>query len=373
MNIVDTPPVIVSAPLVDSPAPKGSPAGRPLRKRVMQLIRRGHLYFGLFLFPWAVLYGVTAFLFNHPTAFSDRDQAMKTYGREATAGTPLDGWPTADEQAAEVVKLLNAKQSPATPYTLAGPAKLTRDNAFATIKADGQNLNLLFDVKAGGGTITSRAAPPDQPRKEPERAPFAVGRQPTNDGPGRGGRGGPGGGGGGGRGGPGGGEGRGGRGEGRGEDGIKLDNPPHERLKAAVPVVLERSGLPTGEVTVTSVPDVTFPIEADGKVWTATYNPLTGGVSGKPADADDSKPDVGWRRFLTRLHTTHGYPGETNAKWFWAVVVDVMAFVMCFWGVSGLLMWWQLKGTRRVGFVILVLSAAAAAGLGFAMHAAMAG
>ena len=30
----------------------------PRRKRALHWIRRGHLYFGLFLFPWALLYGV---------------------------------------------------------------------------------------------------------------------------------------------------------------------------------------------------------------------------------------------------------------------------------------------------------------------------
>ncbi len=317
------------------------PLARPGGKRGMHLIRRGHLYLGLFMFPWAVLYGVTSFLFNHPTAFSDSSPSSKTYGRDALDGTSAEQWPTAAEQAEEVVKLLNAKQAPATPYKLVGEAKLTRDNAFATIKADGQNLNLLFDVKAGSGTIISRVAPAEQPKKEIERAPFAVGRTARAEGRG-------------------------------GEDGLKLDNPPQERLKGAVPIILERSGFPTGEVTITSVPEITFPIEADRKVWTATYNPMTGSVSGKRPDADD-KPEVGWRRFLTRLHTTHGYPGEPNAKWFWAVIVDVMAFVMCFWGVSGLLMWWQLKATRRSGLVMLVLSAIAATALGFAMHAAIVG
>jgi hypothetical protein len=69
------------------------------------------------------------------------------------------------------------------------------------------------------------------------------------------------------------------------------------------------------------------------------------------------------------MHLAHGFPGEVNAKWVWAVVVDAMAFVMCFWGVSGLFMWWQLKATRRPGSVVLSLSAIAATALGFAMYA----
>ena len=45
-----------------------------------------------------------------------------------------------------------------------------------------------------------------------------------------------------------------------------------------------------------------------------------------------------------------------------------MSFVMVFWGVSGLFMWWQIKATRRWGFLVLLLSAAAATALGFGVH-----
>jgi hypothetical protein len=74
---------------------------------------------------------------------------------------------------------------------------------------------------------------------------------------------------------------------------------------------------------------------------------------------------------LLRLHTAHGYPGDTNAKWFWAVIVDVMAFVMCFWGFTGLLMWWQIRSTRTPGFLVLILSAIIATAIGIAMHDAL--
>ena len=118
------------------------------------------------------------------------------------------------------------------------------------------------------------------------------------------------------------------------------------------------------------MPDLVFPIEADGQTWTATFNATTGSVSGGLPE-----PPTGpnWRQFLLRLHTAHGYPGETNARWGWAVIVDVMAAVMVFWGLSGLVMWWQIKATRIAGAVTLVLSAIAAATLGVLMYAAMAG
>jgi hypothetical protein len=46
---------------------------------------------------------------------------------------------------------------------------------------------------------------------------------------------------------------------------------------------------------------------------------------------------------------------------------------MVFWGLSGLVMWWQIKATRRAGAAVLVLSAVVATAFGFAMHAAMTG
>lgn len=323
---------------------------RPLRKRVIHLLRRGHLYFGLFLFPWAILYGVTAFLFNHPTAFSD--QPTTSFGADAVAGTPLESLPSPAEQAEAVVKLLNERQKPAVPYRLgAGEIKYAREFAFATVKVPGQTVSILFDVKNGGGTIRSAVDKPKPP--PPPAGPFAVG-SPAAGGPRAGGK-------------------------GAGKDGprpsrsggeLLLEDPLHERIKGAVPEVLERAGYPTGDVTVTSVPDIVFPVEADGKTWIATYNPMTGAISGKPADAEE-KPELSVRRFLLRLHLAHGYPGEPNARWYWAVVVDAMAFVMCFWGLTGLIMWWQIKATRRIGAVVLVLSAVAATALGVAMHSAM--
>lgn len=346
--------------------PKTAPAAalrrRPVGKRVMHVVRRGHLYLGLFLFPWAVLYGVTAFLFNHPSAFSE--QATTTYGADATAGTPLEGAPSAAAVAEQVVAKLNEQQTPLTPYKLAGAARFgPREFAFATVKVEGQSINVLYDVKNGGGTVRATKT---VEKVTPEKAPFTTGggkafagREKGGDKAGTKGAA------------------RGPRGGGNGPatagaEAVKLPDLIHDRFKAAVPVILERTGFATGEVTVTSVPDVIFPVEADGRTWTATYSPMTGVVTGVPEGASPST-ELGWRRFLLRLHTAHGYPGEQNAKWFWAVIVDVMAFVMCFWGVSGLFMWWQIKATRRLGAVILALSAAAATAIGFAMHAALTG
>src|SRR5215212_3367202 len=80
---------------------------RPLHKRVMHAVRRTHLYLGLLLLPWAVLYGITGFLFNHPSAFADTPTA--TFGAAELAGTPMESPPAPREVAAQVVAALNER------------------------------------------------------------------------------------------------------------------------------------------------------------------------------------------------------------------------------------------------------------------------
>ena len=308
----------------------------------MKLLRRLHLYLGLFLFPWALLYGVSAFLFNHPATFSE--QPMVQFGPSVLKGTPFENRPSPGKIAEEVVRKLNESQKPEVPYELAGEAKFNREFAFATIKAEGRTLGLLIDPKTGSGTV--RETVPVKPKSDP---PFLVGRlkqeQRTKTSP---------------------------PAPISNPNGLFLDESPAENLKGSIPTILERTGFPSGEVTVTSMPEIAFPIRAEGRVWLAVYNPMTGSVEGTPNEELPTS-ELGWRSFMLRLHKAHGYPGETNGRWWWAVVVDAMAVVLVFWGLSGLLMWWQIKSTRILGLIVLVVSAVAATSLGVAMYAAMRG
>ncbi len=341
----------------DSSDAAPAPRRRPFHRRVVQLLRRLHMYAGLLMVPWVVLYGITGFLFNHPNAFSDQPAA--SFGPAALAGSPMASPPSPAEVAARVVGALQKRAKDGATYTLVGPekARYTREFAFATVTADGQEVSLLFDATGAGGTVRSKPAA-KAPKPAEERAPFAVGRGAAGGSAGAKGPRGPGG--------PAGGRmtdhGA------HGDDALKLDAPLHERVAAAAPGVLAATGFPTGEVKVTSVPDLQFRMTDGTREWVVTYNAQAGSVAGKPADAEPVGDGLSARRFLTRLHLAHGYPGEVNAKFAWAVAVDAMAFIMVFWGASGLLMWWQIKATRWTGMAVLVLSAAAAAWVGVGMH-----
>src|SRR5262249_36596126 len=96
----------------DVPLPQAADPGRPahrrrLRAKLMRVIRRGHLFAGLFMLPWVVLYGVTAFLFNHPDAFPDHQ--TRPFGAAELAGTSLEGLPSPAGAAAQVVVALRAE------------------------------------------------------------------------------------------------------------------------------------------------------------------------------------------------------------------------------------------------------------------------
>ena len=336
------------------------PKGRSYQKRITQWIRRSHLYFGLFLFPWVILYGFTGFLFNHP--FSFRDTANATFRSDTLVGTPLETRPTATEQAALVVAQLNAQQQPETPYRLVGEATYgPRGVAFVTAKYKDLHdkvLSVSFNLTHSGGGVHYEG---NRERKPLPPAPFTAGPAVAT---GRGG----------GRGAEGGAEvGRRGAGESDGgpKAAIKLEDRLEDRIRDTVPMVLERTGFPpVDSLAVTSLPNMTFTIDSNGERWKATYNPLSGGISGVP-EGSEPKPEMGWRRFLTQLHLMHVYPYETNALWVWAVLVDAMAFTMLFWAFSGLMMWWQIKSTRKLGAVVLSASAVVAVVLSCAMYTAM--
>ena len=328
------------------------PRRRSRFRTFVQLLRRGHLYAGLFMLPWTILYAVTAVLFNHPTLFSD--QAIVSFGKEALAGTPMESPPAPLDLANQVVAALR-ERSPEASYALIEPdkARYTQESVFAIVRADGQQINVLINATGQGGTIRSRPIPPA--KTTGEKAPFAIaGRDPNaNDmrakrpeaarlAPGD-------------------------RMGAPSGDALRLDQPLHERVKATVPTLLEKNGFPQGEAAVNFVPELTFLMKADDKVWKVNFNQLTGAVSGRAPDANSAEP-LSTRQFLLRLHLAHGYPGEANVQWGWALVVDVMAAIMLFWSVSGLLMWWQIKATRRLGVVMLILSTIAAVWVGLAMH-----
>jgi len=283
---------------------------------ILHVIRRVHLFMGLLLAPWMVLFAVSAFLLNHPTAFPDQEGTA--FAANEISGTSLAELRGAGDIAADVVAELN-RRAGHDEYRLVRPekAQYRGDFASAVLRTDGKSYTVLVDVREGTGFARLRAEPK-------AKAPFAS----------------------------------------------KLDTLPGEpvadQLKAGLPKALERAGLSSGEITVTFIPDVLFDVEAaDGRTWQATYSPMSHSLTGTTEVSDP----LTTRRFVTRLHVTRGYPPSPSVRWFWALSVDVVSIAMIFWVASGLVMWLQLKAVRWAGLAVIVVSAVAATWLAIGMHA----
>ena len=298
-------------------------SSRPWTRLAMHWVRRVHLYSGLFMFPWVMLYALTAFLFNHPAFLPDREQRL--LDRSDFAGTALE--PVADpgEDARQVVAALNAKLAPSSKPVLrlvnADKAGYTRDVLSIRARGAGQEHAVAFDLPSGTALVGTAA------QSEAAHAPFAV-------------------------------------------RGLKVPGALGERIKKGVPEALSRQGLAADEAGMSIGTDLIFFVDADGKTWRATYSVQTGAVSGRPVE---NPADLTTRRYLTQLHMSHGYPTHHGIRWLWAVAVDGMVISMLFWGVSGLFMWWQIKAVRMVGAMTIAASLIVAALFAIAMHQALSG
>ena len=57
--------------------------------------------------------------------------------------------------------------------------------------------------------------------------------------------------------------------------------------------------------------------------------------------------------FLERMHRRRGYDHPYALEDTWGASVDIAVVAMAFWGLSGIWLWWELKGTRRWGILSL--------------------
>lgn len=331
----------------------------------LMLLRRGHLYFGLFLAPWAILYGLSAYLFNHPTHFSD--QPLSVVGAAVVRAAGVRPLGSADQAAAAVASALqNRFPNEAIELKLPSNASWRGEFAFAEVEVDNRLHQLLLYRNATGGTLRNSPKPEPQVTKTPRLAPFeiSVAGGSSSGGPAR---------------------------AARGRSSADTAAEPRNRAPDAAaasalePLLIDDSwaldvqprlpeifvalGVDLGDAQphLTSVPILQFELHSQSGDWQVAYDPLKGSVQ-----ASESKlaaaSELSWRRFLLRLHTTHGYPSEANSRWLWAIFVDIMAFVMLFWALSGFIMWWHIKRTRKWGLAVFATSALLATYLATSMH-----
>lgn len=301
--------------MTESPPERASrPRSRVRYNAAMKILRRAHMYAGLSLTPFVLLYGASAFLFNHPDWFSDRSVRLITAGD--VAGTPLGSFPTAEALASRVVEALNAESSSRIRLSSAQTPAYSRDLALTARTAGAEQL-VFVELEGRVGTVRSApASKVEEPGWSRE---------------------------------------------------VHLGQPPAATARDAVASILAKWGRPPSEVKVRTAPELIFAAEDDHGAWRVAYNLQTQALTVRPLGSDLST-----RRFLTGLHLACRYPSQLDVRWVWALIVDVMAAGMVFWGVSGMLMWWQMKSLRRLGALIVAISLAATVLIAVGMHGVLA-
>lgn len=294
---------------------------REARKRkaqIMTVIRRVHLYSGLFLAPWVLLFGLSGLLFNHPNL--GKGQVVRNYDPDEL--TELTGFEAIDpaDAAAAVAEAVGG---------LEGGVGLRLDPSYAPkfegrvlLTASGTELDhrLYVDLERGTGQLKSRPRGtgvwgPSFSEQEIEVPGYA----------------------------------------------IEAFEPPFRdllgelELEADTPMKLHPRASPDLRLRL---------LDAEGRAYNVSYELRSGELRGRERDGPSG---MGWRNVIARLHMTHVFPHRVGARFMWVVFADLTALCMIIWAITGLIMWWQLKRLRKIGAVIL----AAAVLAGVAVFTAM--
>ena len=321
-----------NSPEQNSPVPKRKPKKKTwygkLGKSTLMLVRRTHLYSGIFMFPFVLLYGFTGWFFNQPRLFTG-DEVRSFASADLPEGT-IQGIPQAEELAASVVEEMNLES-----FLIDGPIielSKTRSPRYTgylsySVNTESASHQITVNPNTGDGEVRTTHVVASDDDDEPKINPIG--------------------------------------------DIIHATVPggPLEIAQEAIPKVLDELGLESGEAfTGRRSPSLEFAAIADGVPCIVTWNLGSGGIT---SVREDSRPQMEAKSFLQRLHLARHYSPGWDVRWVWALIVDVMFVSMVFWGVSGLMMWWQVKRTRVLGGGVLAASIVFTVLMALNMHDSM--
>jgi hypothetical protein len=280
----------------------------------MKIIRRVHLYLGLILLPWVLFFGVSGFLFNHnSTFFGGSNEFIQEFNRDEV--DLIAAHPTTDLSiaAAGILAQINSDSADyqiknADDVALNGYLQFTgpTDKGAATVTIDPVNGTASISIQS-------------KPAIAQDRADF----------------------------------------EGKK---VSVESLNTEQIAEQAALLLKAIGIEPQramELKSRGAAELRFQvIDASGRSWNTTYNLATEKLS---ARASDDVSHFNLYSALTRLHKQHGYPDQVSARWFWTLFTDTTALTLIFWGLSGAIMWWQMKPTRLIGIAGLSLAAVLAA------------
>lgn len=263
-------------------------------------IRRAHLYCGLALLPWVLLYAVSGILFNHPGWSGSSQGTRFSLSELSTDAVVLDADRSAEAVVAALGEGVELESSPAP--------LLRRSLRARTPKGSETEHRLSVRFPSRRGFWGAR-------EQHEARTPPSLG------------------------------------------DLERLDVPGYDRAawQAVAASVVAEVDAPSLPVELTDSPVLRFHARIDGESWQVDYDGSSGEVTFEPIADRDTPPG----RVLARLHMTHVYPDTFGMGWIHALLVDLTALCLVLWCLTGVFMWWQMRKTRAVGAVVLVSGLAA--------------
>lgn len=276
-----------------------------LRPKLLKLVRRIHLYLGLLLVPWVVLFGITALSFNHPGMFRKLEGRMvpPPEFKELTGFAPWQ----AETIAQRVVDGMNENRTDGERFELETESSKFHGWAlFVSPSPNGQNV-VIVGLDRGMGIVTHRPAAPQS-----TKPPF-MGQEVSVEGF-------------------------------RSADIAEQlqDLPQKLHLEAQAPFKPHPAVHPGLRFVVR---------DAQGKKWNVEQDLTTGKLDGRPREEGHRAATI---ELLESMHTQHHFPPSLGPTTFWALFADLTAFTMLMWALTGLVMWWQMRKLRIVGGIVLV-------------------
>ena len=279
-------------------------------------MRRLHLYAGLFLLPWVFLYGITGAMFNHPGLFPavesfsvDSDKLQETSLKDIESPVLL---------AKRVVQSLQQ----ASPQSA---IQLHHDHQAAF------NNNILLETRVQGVRHVVHIDPVGKdawvtipPVNEEQQRQHALLPGVRN---------------------------------------VQLNPNPYQQARDSLPDIMSAAGLETPSA---AKPlgwcKLNFLADIDGEMARVTYVLRDGHVDVTRFTGEDGMIP---RATFLRMHTFHGRTPENSARNVWSLFIDLMALAMVTWGITGLVMWWQMKKLRPIGFAVLASSVITACAISY--------
>ncbi|NQV28158.1 MAG: PepSY domain-containing protein [Rhodopirellula sp.] len=283
---------------------EAKPSSRKLFSRANILVRRIHLYTGLFLLPWVVLYGITGAMFNHQELFPEA--TIHDIPPDKLTSTTLAALPSPDRLARQVVAALQA-ESPGNTI------ELPEDHGAEF------NNSIILEVSASDRIHAVHIDPVDRsarvvelPEKEQLRPLLGDLHQ------------------------------------------VSLTEDPYSLARQALPQIMSAAGIESSQPPKPrGWCKLNFLASVNGEPARVTYVLRDGHVDVTHFEGNDG---MTLRRFFLRLHTSHGQPPHWNGRMIWSVILDAMAIAMVTWAATGMFMWWQLKRARLPGGIVIAAS-----------------